>query len=422
LWKALDYVDAARFCNAHGAHATTIDACRIGLSLDPDNAMLYVYRACAYDEFGQLAEAVSDLETALRLDPRGPAAVPALITLALVRERLGDFSGALAAAGEAIAIEPADREAHAALGTLRAWHGDYPAAWPELECHWLDERMQFRRRFPGLTEWNGEALDNRRLLVVHGQGLGDMLQMLRYLPQLRKRTAGLVIECPPSMLGVLRALAGERDVFVTGSAPPDRFDAFARLMTLARLCGEDGTAGHSGVPYIVANDERKRLWAGRLAPRDGRLRAGLVWAGNPAHPNDRRRSIPLDAFAMLADVANVDWYSLQQGPHATDPAPPGLDLTRLGEALTDMSDTAAIVAQLDLVISVDTGVAHLAGAMGVPVWLLLPWRPDWRWSPSANDTPWYPTMRLFHAGVQSWPALLPDVARALRGLIAGDVQ
>jgi hypothetical protein len=422
LWKALDYVDAARFCNAHGAHATTIDACRIGLSLDPDNAMLYVYRACAYDEFGQLAEAVADLETALRLAPRGPAAVPALITLALVRERLGDFSGALAAAGNAIAIEPADREAHAALGTLRAWHGDYPAAWPELECHWLDERVQFRRRFPGLAEWNGEPVDDRRLLLVHGQGLGDMLQMLRYLPQVRKRTAGLVLECPQSMLGIVRALAGERDVFVTGTAPPDRFDGFARLMTLARLCGEDGTPGHSGVPYIVADDERKRVWAARLAPRDGRLRAGIVWAGNPEHPNDRRRSIPFDAFAALADVANVDWYSLQHGPHASDPAPPGLDLTRLGEGVTDMSDTAAIVAQLDLVISIDTGVAHLAGAMGVPVWLLLPWRPDWRWSPAATETPWYPTMRLFHAGAQSWPALMPDVARALRGLIAGDVQ
>jgi tetratricopeptide (TPR) repeat protein len=418
LWKALDYVDAARFCNAHGAHATTIDACRIGLSLDPDNAMLYVYRACAYDEFGQLTEAVADLESALRLAPRGPAAVLALITLALVRERLGDSSGALEAASNAIAIETADREAHAALGTLRAWHGDYLAAWPELECHWLDERMQFRQRFPGLAEWNGEPIDGCRLLLVHGQGLGDMLQMLRYLPQLRKRTADLVLECPGAMLGIVRALAGESDVFVTGTAPRDRFDVFARLMTLARLCGEDGTPGHSGVPYVAADDERKRAWAARLAPRDGRLRIGIAWAGNPEHPNDRRRSIPFEDFAAFADVSNVDWYSLQYGPHANDPAPPGLSLTRLGDAITDMSDTAAIVAQLDLVISIDTGLAHLAGAMGAAVWLLLPWRPDWRWSPTAHDTPWYPTMRLFHAGVQSWPALMPGVAHALRALIA----
>jgi hypothetical protein len=413
LWKALDYVNAARFCNAHGAHATTIDACRIGLSLDPDNAMLYVYRACAYDEFGQSAEAVADCEAAIRLDPDGPAAVLALITLALVREREGDSAGALAAARSAIAIEPADREAHAALGTLLAWHGDYAAAWPELECHWLDERIQFRQRFPDLAEWDGENIDGRRLLLVHGQGLGDMLQMLRYLPRVRERAAHVLVECPESMLELVRTLHGSDDVFVTGSAPRERFDAFARMMTLARICGEVGTRGHSSVPYIFAGDARTNAWASCLAPRSGRLRAGIAWAGNPAHPNDRRRSISLEAFAPLAQTSGVDWYSLQVGPHASDPAPAGLDLTRFTNAIADMSDTAAIVAQLDLVISIDSSVAHLAGAMGVPVWLLLPWRPDWRWSPAANDTPWYPTMRLFHAGEGSWPALLPQVAAAL---------
>ena len=413
MWKALDYVDAARFCNAHGAHATTIDACRIGLSLDPDNAMLHVYRACAFDEFGRSAEAVADCEAAIRLDPGGHAAVLALITLALVRERQGDGAGALAAARSAIAIEPADREAHAALGTLLAWHGEYAAAWPELECHWLDERLQFRRRFPDLTEWNGENIDGRRLLLVHGQGLGDMLQMLRYLPQVRARAAQVLLECPHSMLELVRALHGAENVFVTGTAPRERFDAFARMMTLARICGEDGSPGRSGVPYILAGDARKATWAPRFAPRAGRLRAGIAWAGNPAHPNDRRRSIPLAAFAPLAQTPHVEWYALQVGPHASDPAPPGLDLTRFDDAITGMSDTAAIVAQLDLVITIDSSVAHLAGAMGAPVWLLLPWRPDWRWSPAAGDTPWYPTMRLFHAGEGSWPALLPEVAAAL---------
>ena len=116
---------------------------------------------------------------------------------------MGDREAALAAAREAIALEPADREAHALLGTLLAWHGDYPAAWPELECHWLDERIAFRQRFPDLNEWDGEPLDGRRLLVVHGQGLGDLLQMLRYVPRLRERCASVVLECPPAMLGLL---------------------------------------------------------------------------------------------------------------------------------------------------------------------------------------------------------------------------
>jgi hypothetical protein len=418
LWKTLDYADIARFCNAGGAHATTIDACRIGLSLDPENPMLYVYRACAYDELGQLAEAVADCEAALRFAPRGPAAVYALITLALVRERLGDHPGALAAAEQAIAIEPADREAHAALGTLLAWHGDYPAAWPELECHWLDERIAFLQRFPDLAEWNGEAIDGRRLLIVHGQGLGDLLQMLRYVPRVRERCASVLLECPQSLIELLRGFPGVDEVFATGTAPRERFDAIARAMTLARLCDEDGAPGHSGVPYIAADATRRAAFTERIsAPRGARLRAGIGWAGNPAHPNDRRRSIPLEAFAPFAAIEGVAWYSLQFGEHAGDPAPEGFALTRFGDAIAGMSDTAAIVAQLDLVISVDTGVAHLAGAMGIPTWLLLPWRPDWRWSPAANDTPWYPSMRLFHAAEPGWTNVLSAVTDALAALV-----
>ncbi len=411
--KALDYVETARFCNAYGAHATTIDACRIGLSLDPDNAMLHVYRACAYDEFGRSAEAAADCEAAVRLDPHGHAAVLALITLALVRERQGDAAAAFAAAQAAIAVEPGDREAHAVLGTLRAWHGDYPAAWPELEFHWLVERTRFRQRFPQHAEWNGEPIGGRRLLLVHGQGLGDMLQMLRYLPRLRERAAEVVLECPPSLIGLLRNTAGAEAAVPAGTVSGERFDVFARMMTLGRLCGEDATPGHSGVPYVTADAARVRAWAQRLPARDGALRVGIAWAGNPAHQNDRRRSIPLEAFAPLAATPGVRWFALQHGPHANDPAPAGLELIRLGESVADFSDTAAILAQLDLVISIDSAVAHLAGAMGVPVWLLLPWRPDWRWSPVAADTPWYPSMRLFHNPAPVWPALMADVARTL---------
>jgi len=417
LWRALDYADIARFCNAHGAHETTLDACRIGLSLDPENAMLYVYRACAYDELGRSSEAVVDCERAIELAPTGHPAVLASITLALVRERLGDPAGALAAAEAAIAISPADREAHAALGTLRAWHGDYRAAWPELECHWLDERLQFMQRFPDLAEWNGEELAGKRVLVVHGQGLGDMIQMLRYLPRLRERCARVVLECPSTLTGLIATVAGIDETVLPGTTTRDQFDVFARLMTLPRLCGETGEPTRS-VPYIAAGEGRKHAWAPRLPPGKG-LRAGLAWAGSALHPNDRRRSIPLTALAPLAAASNVRWSSLQVGPHAGDAGPPGLDLTRLGEAIGDMADTAAIVAQLDLVISADTAVAHLAGAMGIPVWLLVPWRPDWRWSPVGGRTPWYPSMRLFHAGEPTWSTVAVEVATQLQALAVG---
>jgi tetratricopeptide (TPR) repeat protein len=420
MWQALDYADVARFCNANGAPATTIDACRIGLSLHPGDPMLHVYRACAYDELGRLDEALADCEAALRLAARGPAAVFALITLALVRERLGDHGGALEAARAAIVLEPNDREAHALLGTLLAWHGVYPAAWAELECHWLDERIHFKQRFPERAEWDGEPIAGRRLLIVHAQGFGDLLQMARYVPRLRERGARVLLECAAPLRGLLQSLPGVDEQFLSGTAAHDRFDVFVRAMSLPRMCGEDGTPGNSGVPYISPGAEHAARWTTRFGSRNGRLRAGIAWAGNPSHPNDPRRSIPLAALAPFGSVPGVDWFSLQYGARANDAAPPGLALTRFHDDIGDMSDTAAIVAQLDLVISADTSIAHLAGAMGVPVWLLLPWRPDWRWSPSAADTPWYPTMRLFHAGEPRWDRAIEEAAAALRILVASN--
>jgi hypothetical protein len=417
LWKAFDYADVARFSNAHGAHATTIDAVRVGLSLDPDNAMLYVYRACAYDEFGRSAEAIADCETALRLEPQGRTAILALMTLALLRERIGDGDGALAAARQAIAIDPSDREAHSLLGTLLAWRGAWAAAWPELECHWIDERVAFRQRFPGLREWNGEDISGRRMLLVHNQGLGDIVQMLRYAPQVRARCAELLLEVPPSMLELARGAAGIDAVFPKGTTPRERFDGFARVMTLARLCGEDGSPAnvhvHVHVPYLQPSADRLATWAQLIGPRAERTRVGLAWAGNPFHQNDRRRSIPIERLAPLGNIEDVQWFSLQIGPRAADAARAGFELTRFDASIGDMADTAALIAQLDLVIAVDTGVAHLAGALGKPVWLLLPWRTEWRWPPIAETTPWYPTMRVFHSQDPSWNAAVVAVLDAL---------
>ncbi len=238
------------------------------------------------------------------------------------------------------------------------------------------ERIHFHKRFPDLTEWEGDDLAGRRLLLVHNQGLGDLIQMLRYVSRLHTRGAGeVLLECNPAMIELLRGLPGIAELFSSGSTPRERFDVYARTIVLARLCDEDGTPGRSGVPYITVPPARLDAWTTRFAPRNGERRIGIVWAGNPLHDNDRRRSIPLDAFAPLALVPHIQWFSLQYGPRAGDAAPEGMMLKRFGDDIRDMADTAAIVANLDLVISADTSVAHLAGAMGVPVWLLLPWRP-----------------------------------------------
>ena len=372
--------------------------------------MLYVYRAVAYDELGRLPEALLDLYAALEIAPAGPIAVHARVTLALVRRRIGDLAGALDAAREAIATEPNDREAHALLGTLLAWNADYPAAWPELECHWLDERITYMAAYPDLREWDGEDIRGKRLLLVHGQGLGDMIQTARYLPQLRARCERIIIEAPAAMIELMQRVDGVDEVVAKGDVRRETFDVFARMMTLPRLLGETGAAQPG--PYLFADPDRVAAWAPRL-PEAHDLRVGLVWAGNPFHQNDRRRTIPIGELAPLASVANVRWFSLQVGPRASDDVPQAFAMTQFGSTLVSMADTAAVIANLDLVISVDTAVAHLAGALGTPVWLALPWRCDWRWQPFASTSPWYPSMTLVHAIVPSWTGVVAEMRSML---------
>jgi ADP-heptose:LPS heptosyltransferase len=159
-------------------------------------------------------------------------------------------------------------------------------------------------------------------------------------------------------------------------------------------------------------------WRERLGPRTGRLRVGLVWAGNPYHSNDHFRSLSLASFASFAALDGIDWISLQLGPKAFEAAPAGLALTRLHDEIRDFADTAAIVAACDLIVTVDTAVAHLAGALGAPVWLLVPARPEWRWPRSGEASPWYASMRLVHSGVGGWPAALERAVALLRERLA----
>ena len=242
------------------------------------------------------------------------------------------------------------------------------------------------------------------------KGLGDAIQFARYLPLLTRRGARVVLQCAPSLIPLLGSMPGI-ETCPRGSRPS--YDCWVDQMSLPLLFGTALGTIPSPAGYLVPDPARAARWENRLP--DG-LRVGVVWAGNPLHSNDHRRSIPASALAPVVTAGRSALVSLQTGPRARDLAKL-FGVADYSGRLTDWAETAAVVSALDLVIAVDTAVAHLAGALGIPVWLMLPHAPDWRWMLGREDSPWYAGMRLFrqeHPG--DWGSVAERVAAALAGI------
>jgi tetratricopeptide (TPR) repeat protein len=409
-----DYSTIARFCNERGAFDLALQAALAGIARNPREPLLHLRLAQTYDGRGEPERAIATCDAALALDPSADTRAQLLAARALALESAGRIDEALASARSGIDASPESLEPHRAYGSILAHGGALLAAWPELAFYFLEERAWFRRRF-GVAEWNGEELGERRLAIVHGQGAGDFLQMARYLPRLRARAAELIVEVPPALAPLIGRCDGvtfvAKDTFVRGPG-----DAFGRAMVLPQILAETGDVPSPA--YLRAPEDRLERWRARLGRRRARLRVGLVWAGNPYHSHDHFRSLPLATFAPLAAVDDVEWIALQVGPRSFEAPPPGFALAVLRDEIRDFADTAAIVASCDLVIAVDTAVAHLAGAIGAEVWVLLSTRPEWRWPLAGEQSPWYASMRLVHCDARGWPATIERVAEALRERVA----
>ncbi len=272
------------------------------------------------------------------------------------------------------------------------------------------------RRVAG-PDWLGEPLGGKSLLIHAEQGLGDTIQFVRYVRFAARAGARTVLATPRSMHRLLDTCHGLDEVVA-----PEAEGSHARqipLLSLPRLAAEWPGTGET--PYLYAEPAKARAWGERLGPHQG-LRIGICWQGNPNYAGDAQRSVPLEAFAPLASIPGVTLYSLHKGPGqaklsgvgaALKIVDLGAELDREGHAFVD---TAAAMSHLDLVISTDTAIPHLAGALGRPVWLLLPHVPDWRWGLAGGTTPWYPTMCLFRqASPGDWPSVFARVRAALAG-------
>ncbi|MEO0035629.1 MAG: hypothetical protein RLZZ501_1652 [Pseudomonadota bacterium] len=388
------------------------------LALNPRGEKILSNRGNILAELDRLDEALDDFNRAIAIKPDYPAPYS---NRANILKEFRRFDEALASFDHAIALDPDFVDAHwnralclLQTGALARGWADYE--WRRRKATWKTTRRSFEQPC-----WLGQSDPAGRTILVHvEQGFGDTIQFCRYLPLLAARGARVVVEAERQLLGLLGGLPGIEQLVAKGDPLPP-FDYFCPMMSLALAFGTDLGSIPAAPRYLAADPTRVAQWRQRLGEAR-RPRIGVAWSGSRLHRNDRHRSIPLDSFARLF-AADADFIALQKDFRPGDAeriaALPGLRAP--GAELVDFSDTAALCELVDLVICVDTSVVHLAGALGRPVWLLLPGiNPDWRWLLDRPDSPWYPSLRLYRQELyQGWPALLERVAADLDRVLAG---
>jgi Tfp pilus assembly protein PilF len=358
-------------------------------------------------------EAVRAGQTAVRLQSSSPQY---LINLALALTDLDERQQATACLLRALGLDPKEASAHLALGQILLAQGEMQPGWIEYE--WRNETEAAKGTLPRITSalWNGMPLQGR-LLLVGDQGYGDTIQFARYIPLASKLCQELIIGCSPELVPLISKIPGITSCHHRWDEIPGHA-AHARLSSLPYLFRTEIATIPSPDPYLSADPARVAFWRERLDAElgSGGKRVGLAWSGRPTHPNDRRRSIRLATLRSLADVPNVSFVSLQRPMPAADMPLLGAfrGLRDHADDLADFGETAAVVANLDLVITVDTAVGHLTGSLGRPAWILTPRPSDWRWMLNRSDSPWYPSVRLFRQPAPGmWEEPVREVTAAL---------
>jgi tetratricopeptide (TPR) repeat protein len=434
---------------ALGRHDDAIESYRKALAIRPDFADAHCNLGSALTQLQRYDEALASLDHALALRPDYPDALynrgNALKPLQRFEEALASYDRvialqpnhadahnnrgqvlrelerydeALASYDRALALRPQHVMAHCNAAALRLLTGDFERGWAHYEWRWLKKSVIPTQRNFTQPAWNGgDPIAGKTILIHSEQGLGDTIQFCRYVPLVAARGAQVIFEVQKPLQALMTSLGGAAQVVQKGGPLP-AFDLHRPLVSLPLAFGTRLETIPSTTGYLSAPAQHVTMWQSRL---DGKShpRIGLVWSGNPGHERDRERSIGLRSFLPLFDAfgADVTFVSLQKDVRAEDAAliKERADILDYGNAIEDFSDTAALISLMDLVISVDTSVAHLAGALGKPVWILLTYFPDWRWLLGRDDSPWYPPARLFRQDKsRTWDGVIAQVCQALR--------
>ncbi|MEZ2238967.1 tetratricopeptide repeat protein [Microcoleus sp.] len=387
-----------------GEFQAAIDCYQQALKLDPNNAESVNNIGAAYHKQGKAQLAVSYYQQALKLKPDF---IDAINNLGDAFVDLGQFQSAFSCHCRALELQPENSTAHVEFALTLLLFGDLRRGFAEYEWRWRTSQLQPRQFAQPV--WDGSSLQGKTILLHVEQGFGDSIQFIRYAPMLYSQGAKVILVCYPELMRLFATVAGVEYLSLNFKDLP-AFDVHAPLMSLPYILGTTLETIPANIPYLAPPPECKFALAS-----DAKLKVGIVWAGNPKRRKDAQRSCNLSDFMQFLDVPGIAVYSLQKNLSEDDRALLHQHLVPdLSPHLNDFADTASAISQLDLVISVDTSVAHLAGALGKPVWVLLSFAPDWRWLLDREDNPWYPTARLFRQSQpENWQALFEDVKAAL---------
>lgn len=371
----------------------------------------------------RMQEALTAGSESVRL---APESADNLVNLSLVLSDLDDRERALACLLRALGLNDSHADAHLAMAQNLLAQGEMDAGWIEYE--WRNQTEAGRNQLPRITSapWTGMSVPGGKILLIGDQGYGDTIQFARYIPMVAERFDDVFLGCSAEMIPLLARIPGVSRSFHKWNEIPGHA-AYCRLSSLAFIFRTTLEAIPNSVPYLTPDPARVSRWADWMNttyPR-GTLRVGLAWTGRPTHPNDRRRSIRLARLAPIATTGGVSFISLQKPIPQAD-----VDAMQLFSGLSDISgelrefdDTAALIASLDLIVTVDTSIGHLAGALGKPTWIMLPKASDWRWLLGRSDSPWYPTVRLFRQATPgAWEGLISEVATALNVHVRSGIE
>jgi tetratricopeptide (TPR) repeat protein len=411
---------------ASGERTEAAGCYRRALALDPSHAAAHINLGCLLQAGSEIAgaggapaqrafdEALLHFRAATEIAPEGP---DGWINLGYALERQGELADARRCYDRALALDPHLIEPRFNRSLVLLAQGDYPEGWKDYEWRW--QASGYPRPAFAQGEWDGRPLNGETVLLYTEQGFGDAIQFVRYAAAVAARGARVVVRCQPELQRLLRTVPG-----VSRTLEPDQtteFDLHCALLSLPRALGTTIDTIPAQVPYILPDPALASEWRVRLRDDPPGVKVGVVWASHSMMPNAALKSTTPSVFAPLREVGGVRFYSLQTGASGRQAAAAGpLRLIDHTGRIGDFSDTAALIANLDLIVTVDTAVAHLAGAMDKPVWTMLRHAPDWRWYPDARESKWYPSMRLYRQRIRGdWAGVCDEIAKDLREFVAG---